>query len=1771
MSPDLRALTKQERFCFDTLNNVVEFINQYDEAQDKGQIAGWMDRLEGLFENFLKVRLQIDLLQDDESPTADEEEKRSRASRDRFEKIYVQVKGFLVNAERTANAVPSTSAVAGSGGSHANRATPMARIKLPEVKLPSFSGSVTEWLTFRDTFKSLIDSNPNLSDVDKFSYLVASLTGEAKRVVEPIDITDANYAIAWQSLTKRFDNKKLVVKTYIDALLSVEPLKRESYESLSRLIDDFERNLQMIEKMNIDTKGWSVLLAHIVCSRLDSATLKQWENHHKSTDVPRYEVLIDFLRSHCIVLQSIAPGKARASDPPRSDPARVPKIKSSHSPFKCDVFRKLAVSERYDLVKKRSLCINCLSADHQVRSCPSGACRVCSQKHHTMLHQQAPIRNPPQPQGPKSNSSQPPANQTQYQPQIAPTTSSNANKSSSPSIVPDEQTPSTSALSHCSTSSVANVRRIPSTVLLQTALVKVIDSSRNTLWARALLDPASQLNIISESLAQRLQVQRVKEHHIVGGIGQSSTTSTHSIVVHIQSHCCRFRTQLKFHVLSAVTRELPSNSIDVAEWNWPTGVILADPQFNKPAAVDMIIGVDAYYDMLLDGLIRLGPGRPVLQNTLLGWVVSGRAGNSRPDPEIVSIVHVCSTDGLEQQLSRFWELESCQSSSTLSVEESTCEAHFVATTTRAESGRFVVQLPKKPSILSQMGDSYDIAKRRFLSVERRLQAKPQLKTAYSAFIEEYRILGHMKEVVDVSQPTPYRPYYLPHHCIERPDSVTTKLRVVFDASCATDTNVSLNNALMVGPTVQDDLFSLILRWRTHRYVIIADIEKMYRQIQVHPSDQCLQRILWRDDPSEPIRIFELSTVTYGTSSAPYLATRCLKELSVIGRQSHPLAAEVVGEDFYMDDLFTGSKTIRSGRVLCTQLLQLLHSAGFPLRKWSSNSPEILSHIPETLRDERTVLGLDPGASIKTLGLRWEPASDCFGFHVPKWKQDICVSKRQVVSDSSSLFDPLGFIGPVIVVAKLFVQDLWRSKRSWDEPLEDELQQSWLQFRSELAAIETIIVPRWAVPIVDPTFIELHGFCDASEKAYGACIYLRAVSSNGNTSVRLLTSKSKLAPLGNSKKQKRVCLPRLELSSALLLSHLVQKVQEALNLQMKCFFWTDSMIVLQWISAAPSRWKTFVANRVSEIQHLTEGGLWNHVPGIENPADIISRGMLPAELRDCAAWWNGPPWLSQPNRFWPALVRPAFENFEAEQLEERAIVLPIQVHEPNPIFSLRSSYTGLVSVVAYLLRFCHNCKQRNPSNRRTGFLKTTEYKDALMRLVRLAQQESLTDDVKAVAATGEVKPNSKLKSLAPILEDGILKVGGRLRNAPVTETRKHPMILSTSHPFTKMVVTHYHQKLLHAGPQLLIAHLREQFWPLRVRNLARKVVQDCIRCYRCKPTVQEQLMGDLPSERVTPTYPFLKTGVDLCGPLFYRHHGRKSPPVKCYVAIFVCLVTKAVHIELVADLTTDAFISALKRFIARRSKPAVIECDNAKNFQGASRALAELLAQFRSQQHQHSVGSFCVEEGIEFKFIPPRSPNFGGLWEAAVKSFKKHLKSTIGTTVLYKDDLETLLVQIESCLNSRPLTQLSTDPEDLEVLTPGHFLVLRPLVAAAEPSYEEIPQNRLNRYQMTQEFVRRIWKRWSTDYLSGLHPRTKWTRQRDNLAVGTLVLLKDEKLPPLRWCLGRVTRLFYGDDGNVRVVSVRTKDGEFNRAISKVCVLPIQQLARADEDVVLADM
>ncbi|XP_058836359.1 uncharacterized protein LOC131692951 [Topomyia yanbarensis] len=934
---------------------------------------------------------------------------------------------------------------------------------------------------------------------------------------------------------------------------------------------------------------------------------------------------------------------------------------------------------------------------------------------------------------------------------------------------------------------------------------------------------------------------------------------------------------------------------------------------------------------------------------------------------------------------------------------------------------------------------------------------------------------------------------------------------------------------------------------------------MYRMIKVQPSDQHFQRILWRNFADEPIRTYELTTVTYGTASAPYLATKCLQTLAIEGAASYPNAAKSLKENFYVDDMLTGVDTIEDGKLLVQEMVELTESGGFTLRKWVSNEPQLLEDLPENLLDDRTTLELDSSSSpVKTLGLLWEHRSDRFMFRSPAWNDHFPITKRIVLADAARLFDPLGLIGPVIVQAKIFLQQLWKQKCDWDEPLATESQNFWLEYRRNLLALESLHVPRWTGFSTTSVSTEIHGFCDASEVAYGACLYLRSTSADGSVTVRLITAKSRVAPLEDpDRKKKRQSIPRLELSSALLLSHLYEKLVCSIQTPMPAYFWTDSMIVKCWLSSLPSRWQSFVANRVSEIQHITRSGVWNHVAGVENPADIISRGMAPAQLQYQKRWFEGPQWVSHDRSTWPITTEVLLEPDQSLLEEKSSVTLSTRAKPPNELFSLCSSFPDLVHMTGWIRRFVYNTKAGSVSHRRRGQLSFVEYEEAVTTLVRLAQQESFPEEIGHLAKGRQVQSSSILIRYDPQLVDGIIRLGGRLAHAPISEIRKHPMILHHQHPLTKLIISHYHRKLFHAGQQLLIASVREKFWPTRIRDLARRTIHQCVQCFRSKPKVHEQIMADLPSVRVNPAAVFQKVGVDLCGPFYIRYPVRRSVPVKCFVGIFICLTTKAVHIEIVADLSTQAFLAAFRRFVAIRGRPRLVMCDNATNFVGANRELKELRQQLNDQQFKYSMIRAAEDDGIEFKFIPARSPNFGGLWEAAVKSFKGHFRRTIGNNPLSYDELHTIVQQVASVLNSRPLTPLSNDPHDYTALTPGHFLTGRPLTAVPEPDLQDIPENRLALWQRSQAFVQRIWRKWKTEYLSSLQARTKWTKKRDNIKIGTMVLVKEENLPPQKWRLGRVAEVFFSTDGNIRVVTVRTKDGTFRRGIAKICVLPIR--------------
>ncbi|CAG7734943.1 unnamed protein product, partial [Allacma fusca] len=354
------------------------------------------------------------------------------------------------------------------------------------------------------------------------------------------------------------------------------------------------------------------------------------------------------------------------------------------------------------------------------------------------------------------------------------------------------------------------------------------------------------------------------------------------------------------------------------------------------------------------------------------------------------------------------------------------------------------------------------------------------------------------------------------------------------------------------------------------------------------------------------------------------------------------------------------------------------------------------------------------------------------------------------------------------------------------------------------------------------------------------------------------------------------------------------------------------------------------------------------------------------------------------------------------------------------------------------------------SRRRGPISVTELRNALNCWIKLVQSEEFRKEFRKLKAAERIDTSSNILCLNPFIDDvGLLRVGGRLRNADIPIQHKYPILLPKKHRLVELIVQYEHNVGLHSGTQLLIATLSQRYWILGVRDLVRKIIHKCVRCCRQRAEVATQMMADLPAARVNPSRPFLKTGVDYAGPVSLRViKGKGHRIYKGYIAIFICFVTRAIHIELVTDLSSISFIKALRRFCGRRGKPAHIYCDNGRTFVGAQRQLRFTT----SKEYNEDIEKFLAEQEVYFHWNPPAAPHFGGLWEAGIKSLKFHLKRVLGSEILNFEEMATLLVQIEACLNSRPLSPMSNEPGDLLPLTPGHFLIGDALTAPADSTY-----------------------------------------------------------------------------------------------------------------------
>ncbi|XP_043493915.1 uncharacterized protein LOC122518863 [Polistes fuscatus] len=567
-------------------------------------------------------------------------------------------------------------------------------------------------------------------------------------------------------------------------------------------------------------------------------------------------------------------------------------------------------------------------------------------------------------------------------------------------------------------------------------------------------------------------------------------------------------------------------------------------------------------------------------------------------------------------------------------------------------------------------------------------------------------------------------YYLPHHGVLKPDSSTTKLRVVFNGSSASSTGYSLNDLMHAGPNLMLNLFDLLIWIRRRKYLFATDITKMYRQIKIHPDDWDFQRILWVDEQLKESHL-QLTTVTYGTKAA----VRTLLQL--------------------VED--EGSNSV--GKLIQTahQLIRLCHAGGFPLAKWHSTSNQLLAELSSESGEDSGISFDD--CDTKILGIRWSSQQDTFNFSAISPTHSNRFSKRLVLSEVAQIFDPLGFAAPVVIKAKMFLRSLWLHTLNWDDALPEPLITQWLSIRQDLTSLARLSIARWFNTFADST-VELHCFADASQFAMGAVVYLTVNSPSTGANVSLVCSKTKVAPL------KRLTIPRLELSAALLLSTLLKHVYATLNMTItNVHLWTDSQVTLKWIKAHPSRWKDYVRNRVTKIQELTETAHWRHVPGTSNPADCASRGITTDQLEEHSLWWTGPSWMTQSEDSWPAQTDEAPNDICAQ--EARASVA-------HHAFSTLNKLLRITSLCSRAIKRLSRRIDSTPA----VLISAANLEDSRLFWIKATQAAFFKEELALLSRQSHLPSSHLLSRLTAFIDnEGMLRVGGRLKRSELSYDTK----------------------------------------------------------------------------------------------------------------------------------------------------------------------------------------------------------------------------------------------------------------------------------------------------------------------------------------------------------------------------------------------------------------
>ena len=1632
-----------------------------------------------------------------------------------------------------------------------------------------FDGDPMNFWVFMNAFDCCVGTS-SVGDGVKLNRLLEYCTGKAAKVIRPCALMhpEEGYAKARSLLVERFGNDYQISEAWICKVTEGPTIRPNNGEDIQDLADDLRGCTETLKAMNklndIDSRVRMVKIVKRLPLYLQSRWRKEAVDMLRNTGgYPGIEKLVEFLNK---VANEINDPVFGMSHDQKKSSHKQEKIQSRGSSFNvhathgvtetkstslaqdtsevesrnrrchlcnadhylalCTQFNKMDPEKRLEFVKEKRLCFNCLKVGkHTARWCRIRNCcgvQGCSSKHSKLLHD-------------------------------ALSTSAKEKAAISMQVDKDERVDANSCA--CGSPESEATKKIA----LPIVAVRVkVHGQKDSVLTHALLDPGSNKTFCSQKLIDDLGIKGESIHLSLSTLSDGKMCSAQVVALEVtgtRGH--RKQLQLpRVYAVEGFPNLISSKATEEDISNWSH---LKDIEIPKTDAdVTLLIGQDNPQALMPLEVRRGGDYEPYAVRCCLGWIINGpMSAGSKYNGEwsLCNFIHadVRAEDSLQAQVEQFWKVDTAPALANNMLQMSLDDKRVIDiwnSGLTVVKGHYQLDIPfcTNPP---ELPNNRPMAEKRLKSLGRRLERDTELHKKYKAGMEDLLQKEHIEKVPeDEVNSSPGKIWYLPHHPVINPNK--SKIRIVFDCAAEYE-GTSLNKRVLQGPDLTNKLLGVLLRFREEPVAVMGDIEGMFHQVRVNPDDRDALRFLWwKDgDMNQPTEIYRMTVHLFGGIWSPSCASFALRRTADDHASEYdPEVIRTVYENFYVDDCLKSVSTVQRAIQLVQQLCQLLRKGGFRLTKWVSNQKEVMESIPETERAKEVEDLNLPLPVERALGLEWKTSTDVIGIKVtPKEGPH---TRRGLLAVMSSVYDPLGFVSPFVLLAKKIFQAECRSGKGWDEELDQKNKEKWLKWLEELPMLQEFQVERCMAPSRF-SFVQdaqMHHFCDASEEAYGAVSYIRLMNADGEVHCSLLMAKSRLAPV------KPMTIPRLELSAAVIAVRMDTTLRNELRISLReSVFWTDSEIVLKYIKNTAGRFHTFVANRVSVIHDGSQPHQWHHVSTKSNPADDASRGLSAAQMVSSERWLKGPQFLHLDMSEWPQDQEISVElPQDDKEVKQKANVCVAEAQGCEALDRLIEKYScwfRLRRAIAWMLRFKIWLRRHKtgvqPQN---GRIQVNEMAEAEKSIATYVQRKYFQQELQALKKERRISRSSLIYSLEPQIDDqDLIRVGGRLENAPLSDEAKHPVVLPRDHHVSKLIVRHMHEwGTGHSGRDYVLSMVRQKYWIPKARPLITRVLKDCILCRRLRGPLGVQRMSALTPDQVTPNRPpFTHVGVDCFGP-FYVKRGRAQE--KRYGCLFTCLNIRAVHLEKLSSLDSDSFINALMRMAARRGMPEKITSDNGTNFVGGEKELRQAVQRWNEDNRMRK---HLLLNNIEWKFNPPAASHMGGVWERQIRTVRKVLSAIVKDQAMDDERLDTLFCEVESIVNGRPITPVSEDPKDPEALTPNHLLLLRG-GPAAPPGVFQKHDRYLRRWRHVQLLADHFWRRWVREYLPLLRHRQKWLEPKRNFAEGDIILVMDEATPRRCWPLGKVIKVFPGRDGLVRSAQVQTRWTILTRPVNKLCLL-----------------